>query len=241
MLIFLCEDNKQYMHELVHLLKEVSVEKNWNFQISGYTDGKMLFDEIIKRKNKKEPLPEVVISDVEMPRMDGIELGKALKKELNDCIFVLQTSFMEYAIEGYETGAFRYLLKPVQKNDVLKIFAEIYERKSREKMVVFKTSEEEICAKIADILYIDAEDKYLMVHTVDDNYLIRGSLGDLEEELSEFGFYRIHRKYLVNMWHHKSIRNDKLIMANNDVLPLSRRKEKDYRSAFMRFMEERGR
>ncbi len=239
--IFLCDDNAICLSDLMKILNECAALNRWEFRISCFSDGNLLLEELKRRKSIRETLPDVVISDVEMPQMDGITLGKYIKKEIPDCYFVLQTAFAEYAIDGYETGACRYLLKPVQKDAILKLFLEIFESRSKEKKIILKTTEEEICLNIQQIIYIDAEDKYLMVHTVGGNYLVRGTLGEFEEELQEFGFFRIHRKFLANMWHHKSIRNDKLIMGNGDVLPLSRRKENAYKSAFLRFMEERGR
>ena len=240
MQIFICEDQKECRDALIEVLREASIENEWTFQTTCFVNGLLLLEEIRRRKASGEVLPEVVISDVEMPEMDGITLGKIIKEEAGDCVFVLQTAFAEYAVEGYETGATRYLLKPVKKEPIVKLFREIFEQKRKEAKVILKTFEEERCVKLQDIYYFDAEDKYLMVHTTEGDFLIRGSLNEYEELLQQSGFFRIHRKYLVNMWHHKSIKNGNVMLGNTDVLPLSRRKERLYRTSFMQYMEKRG-
>ncbi len=240
MKIYICEDQTECRDALVAVLREAAADNGWTFQMSCFANGLLLLEEIRRRNAAGELLPEVIISDVEMPEMDGITLGKLLKEEAGDCVFVLQTAFAEYAVEGYETGATRYLLKPVQKEPIVKLFREIFEQKRKEAKVIFKTFEEERCVKLEDIIYIDAEDKYLMVHTTEGDYLIRGSLNEYEESFLHSGFFRIHRKYLVNMWHHKSIKNGNVMLGNGDELPLSRRKESLYRTSFIQYMEKRG-
>ncbi len=240
MQIFICEDQAECCAALVSLLREAEAENGWSFQLTCFTNGMLLLEEIRRKNACGEMLPDVIISDVEMPEMDGITLGKCLKEEAGECVFVLQTAFAEYAVEGYETGASRYLLKPVQKDPLVKLFREVFEQKSKELKVILKTFKEELCVKVRDIFYIDAEDKYLMVHTTEGNHLIRGSLNEYENTLQSYGFFRIHRKYLVNMWHHKSIKGGKVLLGSGDLLPLSRRKELLYKTSFMQYMEMRG-
>lgn len=237
--VFICEDTIQFRDELVQILRELKEANHWSFHISCFANGKILLDEIIRRTETNEELPEVIISDIEMPEMDGITLGIQLKKYVPECVFVLQTAYAQYAVEGYETGAIRYLLKPVRKEQVLSLFVELFEKKQKEKKVVIKTTDEELCIKINDIIYIDAQDKYLILHTINDSFLIRGTLQDYEDEFKEHGFYRIHRKTLINMWHHKSLKNGNVIMSNADILPISRRNEAEYKKAFIKYMGDK--
>ena len=88
-----------------------------------------------------------------------------------------------------------------------------------------------------DIIYISAEDKYLVVHIIGQKLLTRGSLQEYEDMLQQCGFFRVHRKYLVNLRYHKSITNDNITLSNGDVVPISRRKENAYRNAFMKYIE----
>lgn len=239
MQVFICEDMIQFRDDLVRILRELKEENKWSFHISCFSNGRILLDEIVKRIENNEELPEVIISDIEMPEMDGIALGIQLRKYIPECTFILQTAFAQYAVEGYETGAVRYLLKPVQKEQVLSLFKDFFEQKRKEKKVIIKTTDEELCVYIKDIIYFDAQDKYLMLHTVNGSFLIRGSLQEYEDEFKECGFFRIHRKTLINMWHHKSLRSGHVIMSNADSLQISRRNEAEYKKAFMKYMGDK--
>lgn len=237
MQVFLCDDSAKHCELQATILEEVVRENNWNMDIYSFASGEALLAEIQKRKREDALVPEVIISDIEMPGMDGISLGKLLKEEVPDSYLILLTSFTDYAIEGYETGAYRYLLKPLDKEQIAQVLTEIYESKDRGELWPVRRLGEETYIKIKDIVYISAEDKYLVIHTETGEYLDRGSLSENEETLLERGFFRIHRKYLVNMRHHKSVRGDKVVVTNDVELPISRRKEAAYRNAFMRFLE----
>lgn len=237
MQIYLCEDVKAHMGQLSEVLEECAYKCKIDAQITCFTNAKDLLSDLRKKKETGEGLPILLFSDIELPEMSGVELGKILKSEMPQIRIVFMTAYEQYAIEGYETGAMRYLLKPPVKCEITKVLLETIEAQNREKHIIVKNAKEEICIRVNDILYISAEDKYLVVHTMEQEYLNRGSLQDYEDMLEQCGFFRVHRKYLVNLRYHKSITNGNVTLSNGDVIPLSRRKESAYRSAFMKYIE----
>lgn len=104
------------------------------------------------------------------------------------------TAYEEYAIRGYETGAYRYLLKPPTQEDVTNILAKIAVQKSEKKLLVVQAGDSEMLISVRNIRYISAEDKYVMLYTTEGDYLDRRSLQYFEEYLADMSFYRIHRK-----------------------------------------------
>ncbi len=237
MQIYLCEDIKIHAEELENILKSCAEECNIQTDIRSFEDAQELLSELRHKKEIGESLPILLFCDIEMPGMNGIELGKIIKDEMPEICFVFMTAFSEYAIEGYETGAYRYLLKPPAKEQITKILLDVVNRNHNTKQIMIKTSKEERCIPIRDILYLSAEDKYLVVHTQKEKHLTRGSLQEYEEMLAEFGFCRTHRKYLVNLRYHKSLSGTKINLSNGDYVPLSRRNEATYRKAFMKYLE----
>ena len=71
-----------------------------------------------------------------------------------------------------------------------------------------------------------------------ERYFDNKSLQYYEERLQEYGFCRAHRKYLVNMHHHKAIKKGAVILSNDIEIPLSRRKESLYRDELLHMMEK---
>lgn len=237
MQIYLCEDIKIHAEELENVLKSCAAECNVVAEIKSFDNAEELLENLRCKKESGVTLPLLLFCDIEMPGMSGIELGKILKDEMPEVCLIFMTAYSEYAIEGYETGAYRYLLKPPSKDQITKIMFEVIHRNRDTKRIMIKNAKEEMCIGIRDILYVSAEDKYLVVHTKENEYLTRGSLQDYEDELKDFGFWRVHRKYLINLRYHKSMTESKITLSNDEVIPLSRRNEANYRKAFIRYLE----
>lgn len=237
MQIYLCEDLKAHAGMLQAVLEECAKENNIHIEIRSFDQAEKLLEELRRKKETGESMPHLLFSDIEMPGMGGIALGKILCEEMPEICLVFLTAYEEYAIAGYETGAYRYLLKPVVKGQITRILNDILTRRAKEYKILIKKGEEETCISIKDILYISAEDKYLVVHTIQGNYLDRGSLQEYEERLKKYGFYRIHRKYLMNMRYHKSIVSGRVTLSNGETIPVSRRNETAYRSVFVQYLE----
>ncbi len=237
MRIYLCEDIKAHTGQLQEVLENCARECKTDIIITCFSTAEDLLSDLRQKKETGESLPILLFSDIELPGMSGVELGKILKLEMPQIRLVFMTAYEQYAIEGYETGAMRYLLKPPVKGEIIKILLEMIDVQSREKHIIIKNAKEEICVAVKDILYISAEDKYLVVHTKDQKHLTRGSLQDYEDMLNKYGFFRVHRKYLVNLRYHKSITNGNITLSNEAVVPMSRRKESAYRGAFMKYIE----
>lgn len=239
MYIFLCEDIEEHSEHFLKSMNEISDEMNLDMKLEVFETAELLLDTLADRITAGVKLPDVIFADVELPGMNGIDMGKKVHQMAPNICLILLTAFAEYAILGYETRAYRYLLKPANKEDLYQIFSNIAQRKNKEKSLVIKVSDEEKVISIADILYMSAEDKYTVIHTSEGDFLDRKSLQYYERCFGDIGYFRIHRKYLVNLRHHKAIVNGKVILDNNEKLPLSRRKDLDYH-AYMLNLLERG-
>ncbi len=237
MRIYLCEDIKEHTGQLQEVLEDCARECKTDITITDFSNAEDLLSDLRQKKETGESLPILLFSDIELPGMSGVELGKILKREMPQIRIVFMTAYEQYAIEGYETGAMRYLLKPAVKGEIIKVLLETVDAQNREKHIIVKNAKEEICIRVNDILFISAEDKYLVVHTMEQEHLTRGSLQDYEDMLEQCGFFRVHRKYLVNLRYHKSITNSRITLSNEAVVPISRRKESEYRSSFMKYIE----
>lgn len=91
---------------------------------------------------------------------------------------------------------------------------------------------------LSEIIYLSSEDKYSILYTQDNHYIDRTSLNDYETLLGVYGFCRIHRKHIVNLSYHKSMGKGKIVLTDDTVLPVSRRREAAYRAALLQHLEE---
>lgn len=152
---------------------------------------------------------DVVLLDIAMPRMDGLEAARHLSAQEQPPAVIFCTAFDEHALAAFEAHAVDYLVKPVAR-ERLRIAIERARRFSGEQMrrigeEVQPQMRSHICARIrgslrlvavADIAYFLAEDKYVVVHHDAGEVLIEESLKALEDEFHE-RYVRIHRNCLV--------------------------------------------
>ncbi len=156
--------------------------------------------------------PDIVLLDIRMPGMDGIEAARHISKLEEPPAVVFTTAFSDHALEAFETHAVDYLLKPV-KQDRLQAAMEAAVRPTRAQasrngdLLSGLEPRQHICARvrgslvlvpIEDIYYFHAEQKYVTVRHVEGEVLIEDALKNLETEFGD-RFHRIHRNALVNL------------------------------------------
>lgn len=230
-LVAVCDDEAEQLEELQQVLETCG--KREQFAVEAYISAQQLLDAISQKKAQNQPIPEIIFLDIVMDEKDGIELGKELRKLDPDSYLIFITAHPEYAIKGYEARAFRYVLKPLTSKKVQEVLAEVRKESNQKQKLLVKSVDNEYIVDLGDIYYLSAEDKYILIHTADGYYMDSTSLAEYEEILSAHGFYRIHRKYLVNTAHHKKINKKMVVLDNGVELPLSRRREKEYREILL--------
>ena len=154
--------------------------------------------------------PDVVLLDIRMPGLDGIETAHHLNAMEQPPAVVFTTAYDEYAIDAFDARAIGYVLKPVRRErlesalehaarltgKVLRELANDPELDSRRNHVCARLHDELRLIPIADIRFFAADQKYVCVHHANGKDLIDDSLKSLEEEFAD-RFVRIHRSALV--------------------------------------------
>lgn len=234
--IFLCEDNKEHLSYLRETITTVAETMEWNVVLMEYESAEDMLQAL--EENPKDITVDVVFADIEMPGMNGIELGKILSRKFPDSYFIFTTAFIEYAVAGYEARAYRYLLKPVTEEKVFEVLKGIVTERERNKSLLLKDQGRDVLISLRDIIYISAEDKYTIFHTENSYYFDKISMKECETLLEPYGFYRIHRKYMVNMRYHKKLGKGKLEVTGEIQLPVSRSRQQSYEQCFMEMLEK---
>ncbi len=153
--------------------------------------------------------PNLVLADMQMPRMNGIELAQHLAKLDSPPAVIFVTAHDEYAVRAFEVNALDYLMKPVRAARLalaLKkaagalhgLSAEALARSNPQARRYLSISERGrlTLVPVADVVYLRAELKYITVRTEVKEYLLEESLTRLEEEFADL-FVRVHRSALI--------------------------------------------
>jgi two-component system LytT family response regulator len=157
-------------------------------------------DEIRKSK------PDLVFLDVQMPECGGFDVLELLGGDLSSTI-IFVTAYDEYALRAFEAGALDYLLKPFddarfsralnRAKDKLAHYAPL--RPRRAERLVVKSRGQVQFLNVADIDWVEAADYYVCLHVGSETHLMRRTLSELERDLGEEKFIRIHRSVIVNL------------------------------------------
>lgn len=152
--------------------------------------------------------PDVVLVDIRMPQMDGIELARHLRKLPNPPAIIFTTAYDTYAVKAFELHAMDYLLKPIRlgrlydalshaRNAIppsIEVLQELLPE-PRKNLSIHERGKI-VLIPVEEVLYLRAEQKYVTVRTTEREYLIEESLSMLEKEHAA-RFVRIHRNCLV--------------------------------------------
>lgn len=164
---------------------------------------------------------DVLLLDIEMAGMSGVELAKRLRQKNHSIQIVFVTGYMEYIAEGYDVEALHYLLKPVSAEKMLAVLDRAIQRiKRHERALVLSTAQETVRVPLYEIRYLEVQKNYTTVYA-DIEYSAKRTLREIEKELDE-SFFKIHRSYIVNMKYIKRIAKSEVILKDNTVLPLAR-------------------
>jgi two-component system LytT family response regulator len=149
--------------------------------------------------------PDLVFLDVQMPECDGFDVVEQLGKDLPRAV-VFVTAYDQYALKAFEAGALDYLLKPFDNARFDRALGRAKERISLSKeaprkidRLVIKGAGQVTFVKISEIDWIEAADYYACLHVRTKTHLLRRRMSDLERELDQAVFCRIHRSSIVNI------------------------------------------
>ena len=173
---------------------------------------------VAEAKNGKEAIdlaencqPDVMLLDIRMPLMDGIEAAQHAQKLAHKPHIIFTTAFDAYAIKAFDLNAVDYLLKPIRLERLQTALNKVHalqpnieaalkaiqtpRQKARSHLSIHERGRVNL-VPIETIIYLRAELKYITIRTVEREYLIEESLTHLEVEFGE-RFIRLHRNCLV--------------------------------------------
>lgn len=202
--------------------------------------------------------PDLILLDIKMGDGTGFDLLEQI--EPAECKVIFITAYNEYAIKAFKFSALDYLLKPVDSAELAEAVNRADSLVSKElktqyetlvhnlntddrakKKIILKTFDNIYLVKLADILYCESDGRYVTIFLRSgEKVLVSNSLKYYQDILSELGFYRIHKSFLINMEH--IVRFEKseggyIILTNNLKIPVASRKREELLELFDKITE----
>ena len=196
MKIAICDDCKEDVALLQNGITTHPLSNNLKVEV--HTSPNALLNKILNGKSF-----DLIFLDVDMPEINGIELGKKIRQKLPKCFIVFATNYPQYALDAYECEAYHYLIKPIITEKLHTILDKLVKNfRDRNKEYIIHGRFENVRVRVSDILYVEYLRKHVCFHLdtpEKTSYEVIGSLTDIYEKFKMLGFFRCHQSFIVNL------------------------------------------
>lgn len=225
--IMICDDDETTLLKISKIVESVFSDRN----VTLHT-----FTQVDQISEQVYSSCDIALLDIELRcnRGSGMDLAKRIRNFRKDTIIIFITNFIEYAPEGYEVRAFRYVLK--SKLNYLKtcLVEADEELKTKNQVLKIQSNGEIIDLPMDGILYLEVYQHNITVHTQSkQTYSFYGVLSDMEHQLEPKGFLRIHKSCLVNMRHLKKFQCREAVLSNGTVLRVGEKTYADNKKKYL--------
>ena len=231
--MILCDDQNSFLEHLQNEIISVLDGMNEKARLYSYT--------------QMEHIPSSILSgcdiafldiDFENQQYNGIDIARKIRGIRKDAVIIFVTNYIEYAPEGYEVNAFRYMLKSeIHKKLPVYLPEALAQVKANGETLKIQINSEWFDIPLSEIRYIESQKHTVIVHTQQKDYTYYNSLAKLEEQLEPKGFLRIQKSYLVNMSHLKKFQSQGAVLDDGTILSVS---EKSYAVQKKKYLFWRG-
>lgn len=229
--IAICDDDADQRAYLADVTGSWAKRNRHLTEIRQYVDADAFLFDYCEEKDY-----DILLLDIEMPGMNGIELARAVRRESGAVQIIFITGYYEYFSDGFDVSALHYLIKPADVSKLCAVLDRAVDNLShRQRSVLLSTPDGDIKVSLADILYLEAQNVYVVVHTARGNYRVRAALGRFCEQLDDT-FFKVHRSFVVSLKYIRKITRADIAMTNGDVIPISRGLYDTVHQALIRYL-----
>lgn len=164
---------------------------------------------------------DILLLDIEMGGMDGVELAKRLREKSATLQIVFITGYSEYIEEGYEVEALHYLVKPVDPSKLRSVLTRAVGKLAKnEKALTLDSGGETVRVPVYEIRCAEVRGNYVTLHAGSD-ITVKMTLGELMDMLDD-RFYRVSRWAMVNLTRVSRVSRNEVTLTDGSVIPLPR-------------------
>ena len=229
--IAVCDDVQTEMEKSVEMTDEICKNEHICTAISCFDSAQKLLSEIKEGKRY-----DMLLLDVMMPGLDGMELARALRRQKENATIVFISSNREMALQGYEVSAVRYLSKPLDGGKLKEAIMFCYEQYRKDRVLLVPVNGSMRKVEPKDIYYIEIIGRKSRIKMANEELDTGLSLTELENMLSGQDFIRCHQSFLVNCRYIRSFRTSSMELTDGSNLPVSKHRIKEVRKAFFDYM-----
>lgn len=225
--IAICDDFPDVVTQLNKYLSEYQQLNERQLDVKSFYNAEDLWEHL------KENRCDLVILDIELVEMNGVELGQLIRTELND--YAMKIVYISakncYDRQLFDVQPLNFLPKPIDKEKLFKMIdLTIQLSNNNERFFTFENKQGAFRIKFSDILYFESFGHYLRISTKSGDYEFKSTMSEVMEQISEARFIQVHRSYIINYDNTSHIKYEEITMSNGYVVPVSRDRRKEVRN-----------
>lgn len=225
-----CDDDASIRKTLCAYLKRFAESRDIELDIQVFESGAMLLQDGYQAL-------DLLIMDIQMPSISGLDTARAIRKTNGAMTIIFVTNFVQYALEGYEVQAFRFLLKPLDYPQFARVVGEAIGRihAQSQAFLNIRAKNGMMRLPIDAISYIETEKGHVFIHTDQGAFSCFSPMRDMESALAGHNFFRCHSAYLVPMAKIQTVLRQDVSLCDGTLIPLSKHRKKALKEALAAF------
>lgn len=223
--IAIYDDDIQTTGRMETMIRKIAKRNFTNAETEVFWDGRSLADAVMEGSSF-----DIIYLDIEMDKEDGISAAKRIRLYDKNVLIIYVTSHENHMKESFDVRPFRFLVKPVNEEQMEKCFKDAYEDINSGDFY-FRYSYQRMNHKvlIRDILYFESNKRKIYIVTKDETLELYGKLNEIENSLKscKVSFLRVHQSFLVNYKHVRGQSYDFVVMDNGMKISISEDRRKN--------------
>lgn len=230
--VAICDDEATSLQINEALTAQVLSEAGIEYETVCFTDMQSMIDTL----SKKDVEYDVLLCDILAVGMNGIEAAKELRRLGESLSIIFISSTAEYALEGYQVDALRYIQKPIQIEKLKEALISAYRMKdTKGDTLTFQVGDKLYKIPFGEIEYLESQGRETVVSTINEQISVHMKFSDMEQLLPEDSFVRCHRSYIINMHYVKDLARYRFLTKRGVEIPVSQLQYVDVKKKFMEF------
>lgn len=233
--IAICDDEQIERELLEKYVQDWSMQRNHPTEISSFSRGTELLQAL------RQSTYDLALLDIQMQAPDGMCVARSIRETDHDTGIFFITGYEDYLEEGYEVEAFRYLLKPVNKEKLWDAFDKFLLRKKKtQRFWTLDTPEGQRRVTLEEILYLESFGHTCRLYTQTDSFVVKSGISEMEQQMQALGLtcFRCHRSYLLNIAQVIGVEREHAVMVGGQKVPVSRKMYHPLNQAFIRYFRK---
>jgi DNA-binding LytR/AlgR family response regulator len=236
--IIFCDDDAYFLNIFMNHVNEIFSNMDIETELIGYDSPEKLMEDMHNNQADSCTVSiDALFLDIDMKEVNGFEIAEAAAGMSKPPLIVFISNMDHLVYDSFTYNPFWFLRKSDMKrlSEVLQKLAEYIQM--RKDTVLLTIENKKISISVTDIVYIESDDHYVMIHTQSDVFRYKANIGKIAEKLKKYHFVRCHSGFIVSCRYIAKIEKGSIKLKSGKLIPVSRSRQNETVSRFMEYID----